>query len=70
MRPTHKTHQNHQERLPVSTTLLSIDGHLQMISAHECLIIIKLKTDTVDSLFSALIDNLVGEANVDTSNML
>jgi hypothetical protein len=62
MSSTHGTHRNHREHLPVSTTLRSIDGYLQMkmISPRERLNI-KLETNTVGGLLSALVDNLVRE---------
>ena len=69
MSSTHRTYQYHQEHLPVSTTLRSIDGYLQIISPCERLNI-KLETNTVGSILSAHIDNLVQEVNVDTSNMV
>jgi hypothetical protein len=68
MSPTHRTHQNLREHLPVSTTLRSLDGHLQMISPRERLNI-KPETNTVGGPLSALVDNLVREVNVDTSNL-
>lgn len=69
MNSTPRTHQNHREHLPVSTILRSTDGHLQMISPRERLNI-KLETNTVGGLLSALVDNLVRAINVDTSNMI
>ena len=65
---THRAHQNHREHLPVSTTLRSIDGHLQMISPRERFNI-NLETITVGGLLSALVDDLVRKVNADTSNM-
>ena len=67
MSSTHRTHLKHRERLPVSTTLRSIDGHLQTISPRERSNL-KLETNTVGGLLSADVDNLVREVNVDTSN--
>jgi hypothetical protein len=69
MNSTPRTHQNHREHLPVSTILRSIDGHLQMISPRERLNM-KLETNTVGGLLSALVDNLVREINVDARNMI
>lgn len=69
MSPTYGTHQNHREHLPVSTTLRSIDGHLQIISPREHLNV-KQETNTVGGLLSALVDNLVREVDVDVRNIL